>query len=62
MRSKGRCEMTIQDIVRIAENKSRAEVQEMIFNAKNKQAECSYSERSKWQELVTALYRVLDNK
>jgi hypothetical protein len=54
--------MTISQIVQMAERKSKAEVQEMIWNAKNKQAECSYSERSKWQELVTALYRVLDNK
>lgn len=54
--------MTITDIIRLAEKKSRAEVQEMIFNARNKQAECSYSERNKWQELIKALYQVLDNK
>lgn len=54
--------MSIQQIVQIAEKKSKAEVQEMIFNARNKQAECSSNERSKWQALVTALYNVLDSK
>lgn len=54
--------MTIQQIVHLAEQKSKAEVQEMIWNARNKQAECAYGERAKWQELVQALYRILDNK
>lgn len=54
--------MSINDIVRIAEGKSKAEVQEMIWNAKNKQADAPYSERAKWQSLVSALYTVLDNK
>lgn len=54
--------MTIQDVVRIAQGKSKAEVQEMIYNVRNKQAECAYNERSKWQAVVQALYQVLDNK
>ena len=54
--------MTIQDVVRIAERKSKAEVQEMIWNARNKQANVPYNERSKWQDLVIALQSVLDSK